>query len=138
MTAGAVILFVWLQNFNGPLTSRCHISAMDRHIVSRGEERKAVDLSARCRTFSGLRDQAYITNISTQGCCVKCQGLLFDVGMRLVMQIEGMEGIVGLVRWVSRQQAGVEFDAPLYAPIVEHLTQLHPGRVPSRVARVGD
>jgi hypothetical protein len=29
------------------------------------------------------------------------------------------------VRWIEGQHAGIEFDRPLYEPVVDHLSQLH-------------
>ncbi len=106
---------------------------MDRAPLNRGAERRDVALTARCRTSSGLRDAAELTDISTHGCCVACKGLIFDVGARLFIQPEGMEGIASVVRWVVKDKVGVEFDVPLYEPIVEHLSSLHPRRTPFTV-----
>jgi hypothetical protein len=36
-----------------------------------------------------------------------------------------MDGIAGVVRWVSAEGAGIEFDCPLYGPVVEHLQRAY-------------
>jgi hypothetical protein len=109
---------------------------MTQPFQDREAERRDVAMAARCRTFSGLRHTALLTDISTHGCCVTCQGLLFAVGTRLVIQPEGMEGIAGVVRWIAKDRAGVEFDVPLYPPIVEHLSRQHPADVRADVTLV--
>lgn len=48
-------------------------------------------------------------------------GTRFRVGARVVIRPEGLEGVTGIVRWVDATKAGIEFDAPLYGPIVEHM-----------------
>jgi hypothetical protein len=110
---------------------------MSRAFSKRGAERRDVALNARCRTFSGLRDVAELTDISTHGCSITVAGLLFDVGTRIIIQPDGLEGIAGVVRWVAKDRAGVEFDAPLYGPTVEHLSKLHPGKGAAKVKVVG-
>ena len=44
-----------------------------------------------------------------------------------------MEGIPSVVRWVAKDKVGVEFDVPLYEPIVEHLSSQNPRRTPFTV-----
>jgi hypothetical protein len=92
---------------------------------TRRAERKAVTLPVQCRTGSGLRDTGEISDISAQGCCVRTNSLFFRVGARVVLRPEGMEGLSGSVRWITGDCAGVEFDRPIYGPIVDHLAQLH-------------
>ena len=47
------------------------------------------------------------------------------IGQRVVIRPKGLEGVSGVVRWTEGQQAGVEFDMPLYEPVVDHLCQLY-------------
>lgn len=89
----------------------------------RRADRKPVVLSAQCRTQSGLRDQGSISDISPEGCCVTTNSLFFRVGTRVVIRPEGMEGLTGTVRWIAGERAGVEFDNPIYAPVVDHLAE---------------
>jgi len=94
-------------------------------INARKEARSAVALPARCRTLNGTRDEGAIHDISTHGCCVTMRTLCLNVGSRVIVRPNGLEGIAGIVRWIDRARAGIEFDAPLYGPIVEHLSQRH-------------
>jgi hypothetical protein len=82
-------------------------------------------MTATCRTLSGLRDKAHISDISPRGCCLTTQALAVRPGMRVVIRPQGLEGVAGVVRWIEGHIAGVEFDAPLYEPVVDHLSQLH-------------
>lgn len=91
-------------------------------------------MSVQCRTQSGLRDNGEISDISTEGCCVRMRGIYFRVGTRVVLRPQGMEGITGIVRWVSGDLAGVEFDRPIYPPIVDHIAAAHPAFISERRA----
>lgn len=74
---------------------------------------------------SGLRDSGEISDISPQGCCIRTDTVLFRVGSRVVIRPQGLEPLGGTVRWIADDCAGVEFDQPIYAPIVDHLARLH-------------
>jgi len=91
-------------------------------------------MTTSCRTQSGLRDNAWISDISPQGCCLTTHSLAFRPGMRVVIRPQGLEGLTGVVRWIEGYSAGVEFDAPLYEPVVEHLSQLHAAQTPVTVS----
>ena len=78
-------------------------------------------MAAQCRTQSGLRDRGEISDISEAGCCLKAQSLFFRVGARVVIKPDGLEGLIGIVRWISRECAGVEFETPIYGPVLDHL-----------------
>ena len=82
-------------------------------------------MAVQCRTLSGLRDTGEISNISEEGCCMRVRGIYFRVGTRVVVRPEGLEGMAGIVRWVSGDLAGVEFDRPMYSPIVDHIAAIH-------------
>jgi hypothetical protein len=82
-------------------------------------------LAATCRTQSGLRDSGYISDISPHGCCLTTNALSVRVGSRVVIRPQGLEGLTGTVRWIEGQHAGVEFDTPLYEPVVDHLGRMH-------------
>jgi len=93
--------------------------------ISRRSERKPVELTAQCRTATGLRDTGQIADISREGCRVYTNSLFFRVGTRVVIRPEGMEGLTGIVRWIDRDCAGIEFDLPIYEPVFDHLVARH-------------
>lgn len=45
--------------------------------------------------------------------------------MRVVIRPQALEGLTGIIRWISGDCAGVEFDRPLHGPVVDHLVRLH-------------
>lgn len=82
-------------------------------------------MPAQCRTSSGLRDCGEISDISTQGCCVRVRSLQLRVGSHVVIRPQGLEALGGTVRWIARDCAGVEFDQAIYGPVVDHLVRMH-------------
>ena len=93
--------------------------------INRKEDRSAVAMQARCRTISGIRDEGAIHDISAHGCCVTMRTLCLNIGSRVIVRPDGLEGIFGVVRWIAGGRVGIQFETPLYGPIVEHLSQRH-------------
>lgn len=87
--------------------------------------RNAVVMSATCRTQSGLRDKCDISDISAHGCRLTTSTLVVRIGGRVLIRPQGMESLSGVIRWIEGQVSGIEFDAPLYGPVVEHLSAIH-------------
>lgn len=98
---------------------------MTRTVLPRRSQRRPVALPVQCRTQSGLRDDGEISDISSEGCCLRMRGIFFRVGARLIVRPAGLEGMSGVVRWVSSDLAGVEFDRPLYGPVLDHIVASH-------------
>lgn len=82
-------------------------------------------MAVQCRTNSGLRDAGELSDISSEGCCLRVPGLYFRVGTRLLLRPEGIEALSGVVRWIKDDVAGVEFDRPIYGPVLDHLVARH-------------
>jgi hypothetical protein len=98
---------------------------MSQPVTPRRTVRQPLSLAAQCRTITGIRDEGYLSDISAEGCCITTRGILFLVGSRVMIKPKGMEGLSGVVRWIEGHRAGVQFDTPLYAPIVDHLANLY-------------
>lgn len=91
----------------------------------RKSERLPVVLPARCRSRTGFVDRVVITDISPEGCRIESQGLTVHAGDLVVIRPQSLEGLTGMVRWVVGHSAGVQFDRPLYGPVVDHLFRNH-------------
>lgn len=92
---------------------------------SRKEKRNAVAIRARCRTLNGIRGEGAIHDISANGCSVTLPSLRLKVGSRVIVKPEGLEAIAGIVRWTSKGRAGIEFNRPLYEPVLDDLSRRH-------------
>lgn len=99
---------------------------MERNIhVLRRSERQPLILPARVRSRSGFLDRVMITDLSPDGCRIESRALTIHPGDLVVLRPEGLEGLGGLIRWTRGEMAGVEFERPLYGPVVEHLLRCH-------------
>jgi hypothetical protein len=104
----------------------------------RQSERKQVLILAKCRRRAGISDPVSITDLSAEGCSISYPCSTLKIGQQVTIKPATMDGIPGTVRWVTADGAGIEFERPLYAPVVEHLqrefanlsTGLSPGTQP--------
>lgn len=80
----------------------------------RQSERAIVDGSASLSVSlaAGLLGQLY--NLSAHGCSIQLSNGSFQVGEAVWFRIVSMEPWKGIVRWVSGENVGVEFDEPFY------------------------
>lgn len=93
--------------------------------VLRRSERFCLVLPARCRSRTGFVDRVVITDISPEGCRIESQALTVNKGDYVVIQPQALEGLCGQIVWVRDHSAGIEFQHPLYGPVVEHLQRNH-------------
>ncbi len=91
----------------------------------RSRIRRELALSGEVRTANGTRGTAYIQNLSTHGCGLWANAFQLRQGSILMVRPSGLEGIYGTVKWARHFQAGVEFDRPLYGPVVDHICDKH-------------
>lgn len=97
----------------------------DRVPVMRVSKRLRVVLGATCRTTSRRSLNVVLSDISAEGCCIGERGHLLIKGKRVVVRMHSLEGLPGVVCWVKGDRAGVRFDRPLYAPVLDHLVRTH-------------
>lgn len=94
-----------------------------------GEQRRAerlqLVLPARCRSRSGFLDRVVMTDLSILGCRIQSFALTMHAGDLVCLRPDGIEGLCGVIRWVEDHAAGIEFERPLYGPVVEHLHRNH-------------
>lgn len=109
---------------------------MNKRVEQRHEVRKPVSMNAQCRTQSGLRDVGLISDISCDGCCVTTRGLFVKTGARVMVKPEGMEGLTGVIRWIDGLKSGIQFDSPIYEPVLEHLARLHVAGTPVTITQI--
>lgn len=78
-------------------------------------------MRAQCRTATGLRGNASITDLTPEGCCVMPVDLSLSEGQRVWIKPHEFESLAATVRWVRGRFAGLEFEKPLYGPVADHL-----------------
>ncbi|MDF2637379.1 MAG: PilZ protein [Novosphingobium lindaniclasticum] len=112
---------------------------MTRPFLERRSRRRPVSVPARCGSAGGLRgdglhDGCEMSDLTAEGCCVRNAGIALLVGMRVVIRAREFESLTGIVRWLSGEFCGVEFDRPLHRAVVDHLVHLHATFTPERHA----
>jgi hypothetical protein len=120
----------------GPLDEPMKFVALPTHkrpILghSRKSERKHVLIRARCRRRQGFTDPISIVDLSAEGCSISYPCSRLEIGQLVTIKPSTMDGIEGIVRWVSTEGAGIEFSRALYAPVVEHLQREFAGSRPA-------
>jgi hypothetical protein len=98
---------------------------MEQQSSSRRDSRKPLRMVAKYQTSSGLRDEGFLTDISAEGCCVTTRSMFTRTGARVVIRPLGIEALSGTIRWIEGNRAGIEFERPLYGPVVDHLAALY-------------
>ncbi len=96
-----------------------------RMLHLRSCERREVVLPAKCRSRTGFVNHVIITNLSAQGCRIESHSLTLGADDLVTLRPEGLEGLIGVIRWRRNHHAGVQFINPLYEPVVDHLVQRH-------------
>ena len=89
----------------------------------RDRVRHAIIREARCHTSRGQSLDGQMTDLSASGCRFYSQRTPLGVGEIVSVRIDGLEGVLGRVRWVQGSVMGIRFERPLYEPVVEHLAQ---------------
>lgn len=98
---------------------------MNRDPVNRRRARReSVVMLAYCRTATGRDGDVAILNLTAEGCCLNAQGVRVSTGLRVCIRPAQFEVLTGVVRWVSRSCAGIQFDKPLCGPAAEQLQRI--------------
>jgi hypothetical protein len=90
-----------------------------------GKTLDPISMNALCRTGMDRR-AVKLWDLSSRGCRIFVAGLTLNIGQRIVVRPEGMEGLDATVRWAEADFAGIEFDRPLHSAVVDRLCRLHP------------
>lgn len=61
-----------------------------------------------------------VTDLSTGGCGIE-HDFHVEEGVRVWVRLPGLENLPARVAWVDGRRAGLAFDNPLHAAVVEHI-----------------
>jgi hypothetical protein len=78
-------------------------------------------LTARCRARGGSASELVVLDLTTAGCLVATGGLTLKVNQRVLVKLLPLEVLAGKIIWVEDRTAGIEFERPLYKPVLDHL-----------------
>lgn len=62
-----------------------------------------------------------IANLSLHGCRIAFHDQSLGPNTRVFVRLDNVGALAATIRWTRDQDAGIEFDLPLYLPVAEHL-----------------
>ena len=92
----------------------------------RRDQRHPMEVGAVVRTPQGLSLEGKMEDVSVNGCSLSLQTGHLEVDRQVLIRLEGLESLIGIVRWMRTDLAGIEFDKPLHPAVAEHLARVNP------------
>lgn len=93
---------------------------------NRRQQRICLAMPARFKNAAGQCDHVTVVDLSNYGCRIALIELDFTKGQAVAFRLDRLGVAKGWIRWVSGHSAGVEFEQPLYEPVVHHLHRSWP------------
>ena len=94
-------------------------------ITSRISNRDAVWMEGYCITRLNRKFQVGVTDLSAEGCRIALRGKQIGIFEPVAIRFEGLEALEANVVWVAHDYAGLQFNRPLYGPVVDHYIRQH-------------
>lgn len=91
----------------------------------RRESRGLVTMPGRIRHTINRRSEVAIADLSRLGCRI-VGPVDVSIGSTLFVRLDQLAALRTTVRWRSGTSLGLEFDTPLYLPVLEHLLRHWP------------
>lgn len=102
---------------------------MSDEMLRRRELRGQLAMPGTTRDGTASRCSVAVTDLSAHGCRVTFDNGDLNHVAQLVISLDNLAPQRAHVRWRNRLTAGLEFDQPLYPPVVDHLlSKWKPGR----------
>ena len=94
--------------------------------MASGQDNDASDetqlFDARCRSRS-TSVGVQVLDLSAAGCMVATQGWRFMSDEKVLISLPGLSYLRASVLWTDENTAGLQFDQPLYEPVLAHLLE---------------
>jgi hypothetical protein len=84
-----------------------------------------VVMRAKLRIIGGKGFDVAVTDLTADGCCIVKPNVELRLKQKVSIKLESLDFIKGSVRWSNETTAGIEFERPLYGPVVEHLQRIY-------------
>jgi hypothetical protein len=91
----------------------------------RREDRLPIQLPGTCRSTSGRRSPALITELSIHGCRLEGGARLLSAEDLVLIKLDNRDYLEARVAWIDRDTAGVNWTRALHPAIVEHIFAYH-------------
>lgn len=76
------------------------------------------------------RQDVIVSDLSVAGCKIESLYLRLDVGDKLFLRPEGLEGRACTVMWCNERAAGIKFDQPFHPAVLDNLCRMHGAESP--------
>ena len=83
--------------------------------------RGSVAMPGRVRHNITRRANVAIADLSAHGCRIEAAEAEVAIGSPVFVRLDGLAPLRATVRWQDGAIAGLEFDHPLYIPVLDHL-----------------
>lgn len=100
---------------------------MSNHKDRRSATRRPLFAPAYVRTANHSGFEVVVSDLSAEGACLAGFAISGPIEPRLMVRLTGMESLGVHVRWTNGSIVGVEFEWPLYEPVVDHLVMQNGG-----------
>ena len=92
--------------------------------MPRVDERKPVAMQGAIKTARARQDVT-VADLSADGCKIESLYLRLNVGDKIFLRPEGLEGRACTVMWCTERAAGVKFDQPFHVAVLDNLCRMH-------------
>ena len=92
----------------------------------RRNQRHPMEAGAVIRTPQGMSFDATMEDVSVNGCSLRLSTAELKIGRQVLIRLDGLESLIGVIRWIRSDLAGIEFDKALHVAIAEHLARVNP------------
>jgi hypothetical protein len=82
-------------------------------------------LFAHCRSGAGAAIDLRVLDISAAGLMVERRAWNIQPEQRVLVKLEGLGYQPAIVLWVEEDKAGLQFEQPLYEPVLAHVLDGH-------------
>ena len=96
--------------------------------MPRVDDRKPVAMQGVMKTARARQDVT-VSDLSVRGCKIESLYLRVDVGDKIFLRPEGLEGRPCTVIWCTERAAGIRFDQPFHPAVLDNLWRVHGAEV---------
>lgn len=92
----------------------------------RREYRGNVEMPGALRHNVTCRSNVSVSDLSVRGCRIATSAEGIAVGASVFVRLSELAPLRATVRWSGKGMVGLEFNQPLYIPVLDHLLNLWP------------
>lgn len=78
-------------------------------------------IKAMLRSHQGCVNEVQLLDLSVAGCLIENHALRIKADDRILLKMGELSYRPARVLWIEEDRAGLEFEAPLYLPVISHL-----------------